>query len=614
MIRDFLVSVPSMVGLVSVMEPRFGGVGDGVSDDTAAINAAIAALPAAGGILFFPAGTYKTSGGHTIAANCTVLGAGSGNVHDASTANISVINCSTQNVFVFTVTADTVRFEKLAIKNTGAGSPTSGSAIKTLGTHVFQRVDYESVLFHGFYINVDVVTGSHWTMHACISNAARKYDVRINNTLNTDEGDFTIDANWFQTDTGGSADAGIRIEGGGGGRISNNRINGAFTTAGYIYCIDLCIADGVNSEELVITGNSIDGFSKSGIRYTFQGFTGQYRDVQITGNFINPMIAANSAYPAIEITGNVGGALPNAVSIVGNEFECYVGTRPAVVLTYSQNILMMANMIIGTGYTSLYSQTLSLNVWDVAVPTTGTPSALQMPVAISATSAVWMTPAWLAWAAYQDAVARTPNVFTHLRLGESSGTVAADYSGQSHAGTYVNTPTLGVASALFGNADTAITLASASSQRILVNFTPPTDNITLSIWAKRATTGAAMTLFSGSTGNFLLLFNASNQLEFDAENVAAMLTTTTTYTDTASWHHIVATKAGSAVVIYYDGAVAQSGTSGTTLVVGTTNFHIGMRTSATDRFFNGSLDEASVFSRALNATEVNMLYRIGHGS
>ena len=39
---------------------QFGARGDGKSDDTEAIRAAIAALPPRGGVLFFPPGHYLT--------------------------------------------------------------------------------------------------------------------------------------------------------------------------------------------------------------------------------------------------------------------------------------------------------------------------------------------------------------------------------------------------------------------------------------------------------------------------------------------------------------------------------------------------------------------------
>jgi hypothetical protein len=53
----------------------FGAVGDGVADDTAAIQAAIDAVEAAGGgSLYFPTGTYLTSGAHTVTASIRFFG------------------------------------------------------------------------------------------------------------------------------------------------------------------------------------------------------------------------------------------------------------------------------------------------------------------------------------------------------------------------------------------------------------------------------------------------------------------------------------------------------------------------------------------------------------
>ena len=42
----------------NVKHPKFGAVGDGVTDDAAAIQAALDALPASGGTVYFPLGIY----------------------------------------------------------------------------------------------------------------------------------------------------------------------------------------------------------------------------------------------------------------------------------------------------------------------------------------------------------------------------------------------------------------------------------------------------------------------------------------------------------------------------------------------------------------------------
>lgn len=81
----------------------FGAIGDGTTDDTDAIDDAIAAA-AAGGTLFFPPGTYLTHG-HSIAKALTVscvgsdavikLGVAAGTVFRvASTSNVSLIGCT----------------------------------------------------------------------------------------------------------------------------------------------------------------------------------------------------------------------------------------------------------------------------------------------------------------------------------------------------------------------------------------------------------------------------------------------------------------------------------------------------------------------------------------
>lgn len=57
----------SAMSVLSVQSAPFYAKGDGVNDDTAAIQAAIDALPATGGIIYFPAGTYKVTG--TLAIN-----------------------------------------------------------------------------------------------------------------------------------------------------------------------------------------------------------------------------------------------------------------------------------------------------------------------------------------------------------------------------------------------------------------------------------------------------------------------------------------------------------------------------------------------------------------
>ncbi len=101
-----------------------GAVGDGVADDTAAIQAAIDAVPTNGGIVFFPPGTYKISVALSIdVASVHVLGSGIG-------ATIITTNSTTADMFAFgagTTTRQELSIEKLSL-NTSV-TRTGGAAI-----------------------------------------------------------------------------------------------------------------------------------------------------------------------------------------------------------------------------------------------------------------------------------------------------------------------------------------------------------------------------------------------------------------------------------------------------------------------------------------------------
>lgn len=69
------VSYPVCEKLAQTVSVKdFGAVGDGVADDTVAIQAAITSLLATGGTVYFPAGEYKTDDGITLVSDLTLQG------------------------------------------------------------------------------------------------------------------------------------------------------------------------------------------------------------------------------------------------------------------------------------------------------------------------------------------------------------------------------------------------------------------------------------------------------------------------------------------------------------------------------------------------------------
>lgn len=286
-----------------VITPQlFGAKGDGVADDTAAITAALAAVPAAGGTVFFPPGTYNTTGGHTISNPTLVVGAG--NVALDQSAAISQINCTSQTAVVFTVTAKVAKFSDIGFINGFAGVPTAGSAVFVNGLYLAQRVDFENVSVHGFYDNIDVAVGANWTMVSCHSTGWVRYGLRIRNVINKDWGDWTLlGCNFYSRTYNGTA--AIRIESSGGGKILGCKIN-RYDSSLTQYGIQL-VGDG-STIILIVNGCSIENVSVRGIYCS-----GSWPFITISNNEFGMFL--NNTSSAIEVT------LNSRVIISNNHFQ-----------------------------------------------------------------------------------------------------------------------------------------------------------------------------------------------------------------------------------------------------------------------------------------------------
>lgn len=122
----------AVTGFINVKLPPYNAAGDGVTDDTVAINAAIAAVNASSGpaTLFFPPGNYLVSAAlTTITRNyVSVLGAG----HWASVIKQSSTSANTlsfQSTDLVNAMQFGVTISGLALQYTGAGNPSAGTML-----------------------------------------------------------------------------------------------------------------------------------------------------------------------------------------------------------------------------------------------------------------------------------------------------------------------------------------------------------------------------------------------------------------------------------------------------------------------------------------------------
>jgi Pectate lyase superfamily protein len=119
---------------------QYGATGNGVTDDTAAINNAIAACGAVNGILYFPTGAYLVSSTLTISAAMRIMG--------ASQNGAVIFLKAGSNCNVFNVTSSNVTFERLTI-NGNASNQTSGNLC---------GISYATTLSNFLLKNVSVLT------------------------------------------------------------------------------------------------------------------------------------------------------------------------------------------------------------------------------------------------------------------------------------------------------------------------------------------------------------------------------------------------------------------------------------------------------------------------
>lgn len=218
------------IGWINIL--NYGAAGNGSTDDTAAVTAAIAALPSTGGVLYFPPGTYKTSGGFTLQNPVTVLGMGAGGIGGSGTYDsVSKITCTSQTANLFTISSPNVIFDGLAFYNTYVGTPTAGAAIATQtdGTSSGDNLRITDCLSWGFYDGIAITNGFAWRMTGThIQNPVhRGLIVRNDNVANGTGGDWTIDGCWWMAGARSASTAqAINILGASGGKVSKIDLNG----------------------------------------------------------------------------------------------------------------------------------------------------------------------------------------------------------------------------------------------------------------------------------------------------------------------------------------------------------------------------------------------------
>ena len=378
-------SIPGPQIVISVK--NHGAKGDGITDDTLAIQAAFNSVPVEGGSVYLPPGKYLVTATITIPNRTKIVGAGG---FDANFNATSLIVCATNAIDVLFINADGCTLEDFAVSYTGATRPTSGTGIRfAAGNHA--RVHRVGV--NKFWNCLRFDTGYYYTVSDSGIFDPANYGIYLTNTApgGEDHGDQGIIncviSKVADTTAGGTA---VRWESGGGLRFIGNKINagaqvGYNSTEKWDYGLDIMAVDSVSTGIFTINGNSIENCYQTMLRIGQAGpsNTGDLLGITITGNEIGvgwgscDAVRLGAATPAaaghirtLNFSGNIIQNIPGRgivadnitrLNIGANTFESVIGTQIALGSNHFYTTVDPGEQTISGSNVTIYSDATDSN-------------------------------------------------------------------------------------------------------------------------------------------------------------------------------------------------------------------------------------------------------------
>jgi hypothetical protein len=231
----------------------------------------------------------------------------------------------------------------------------------------------------------------------------------------------------------------------------------------------------------------------------------------------------------------------------------------------------------------------------------------------SNTATVTITVSGTTGSAYATTIAGLSPV-AYWRLGEASGTIAADSAG-TNTGTYAGAPTLGVPGLLTGDPNTAVQFEGTDDQVTVPNAASlnPTSAISVATWINAGAgswTRNPRIVQKGISDNQYRLLVENGLLIF---NITGVGTASASPPSTGARHFIVGTYDRTAIRLYIDNVLVASTPATAAIPTTTDPLAIGNKPTSADARdpFTGVIDEVSIHSIALSAAQIGQLWSAG---
>lgn len=334
----------------------FGAVGDGITDDTAAMQAA----HNTGRPVYYPAGTYLFTSGLTI-QNGGIVGDGMTQTrlksNDTSGADLITYTGN------YSADSNVPTFKDFSL--VGTFSKTSGTGLAfNPATDETEYAHFSNVTFGALPIGLAIERGSLWKIIGCNFLSCAVAGIRVRNLHVSDAGDSVVMGSVFNNPF--STGAGVLQQSSGGLKLVGNK----FLGGGSAYKLNYDSSNGGTSV-LVISDNSIEQMAEAGLVFENAAGSAPFSNVIIANNEFGVQPRAISVASSITLT---------EVAITGNIFNLNggPGTPFGVAANNLNRFLIGDNIFRGNGGASVGISLVNCTNGKIGVNTySGLSSAIQ---------------------------------------------------------------------------------------------------------------------------------------------------------------------------------------------------------------------------------------------
>jgi len=325
---------------INVKDPEYGAVGDNVANDTAAVEAAIAATGTAGGDVFFPPGIYRVASTIVVPGGVRLVGTSLDfSVVTATPARGSIIKASGAISGAVVQLGDDLTSTDSG--ETGASLDHliidgSGQATSAVRTNARRNVIQRCQIWRGSSQALDMAGQNGHVLDSVIGQDSTGYTIKVGNT------DNKIRRN--QIREGGGAQ--IRLDAAQAVEISGNHIYGISATGTNRHDIDI-VNISTGGGGIHIVDNIIEATAGHHIRILVGVSTTIGRFTIVGNTFYQVTGAPNDTYDCVFVDVTAASSALRQMTVMGSTFNGPANSNYRAFITRSGSNTMEQIAVIG---------------------------------------------------------------------------------------------------------------------------------------------------------------------------------------------------------------------------------------------------------------------------